>query len=66
MVEATETANAGSDASVGYLTSSKLTIGVEVTYKPDAFDSTGGHTDGSNAIFRALGNGSCAWHYSGH
>lgn len=47
---------AGSDASVGYLMSSKLTIGVEVTYKPEAFDSTGGHTDGSNAIFKALGN----------
>jgi CubicO group peptidase (beta-lactamase class C family) len=47
---------AGSDASVGYLTSSKLTIGVEVTYKPEAFDSTGSHTDGSNAIFKALGN----------
>ena len=47
---------AGSDASVGYLRRSKLTISVEVTYKPEAFDSTGGHTDGSNAIFKALGN----------
>jgi CubicO group peptidase (beta-lactamase class C family) len=47
---------AGSDASVGYLRSSKLTISVETTYKRKAFDSTGGHTDGSNAIFKALGN----------
>jgi hypothetical protein len=47
---------AGSDASVGYLMRSKLTISVETTYKPEAFDSKGDHTDGSEAIFKALGN----------
>jgi hypothetical protein len=34
MIDATETANAGSDASVGYLTSSKLTLGVESLTNP--------------------------------
>ena len=47
---------AGSDATVGYLMRSKLTISIETTYKPAAFDSNGNHSDASQSIFKVLGN----------
>jgi CubicO group peptidase (beta-lactamase class C family) len=44
----------GSSATVGYLPARKLTITVEVTYLPQAFDAQGGYKDGSFTIFKAL------------
>jgi CubicO group peptidase (beta-lactamase class C family) len=45
---------AGSSATVGYLPTQKLTITVEVTYLPEAFDAQGNYRDGSVATFKTL------------
>lgn len=45
---------AGSSATVGYLPTQKLTITVEVTYLPEAFDAEGNYRDGSVATFKTL------------
>ena len=47
---------AGSSATVGYLPAQKLTITVEVTYLPEAFDAQGNYRDGSVATFKTLAN----------
>jgi CubicO group peptidase (beta-lactamase class C family) len=46
----------GSSATVGYLPSKHLTIAVEVTYLPEAFNSEGGYKDRSVDAFKALAN----------
>ena len=46
----------GSSATVGYLPSQKLTITVEVTYLPQAFDAQGGYKDASLTTFTSLAN----------
>jgi CubicO group peptidase (beta-lactamase class C family) len=45
---------AGSSATVGYLPSQKLTITVEVTYLPEAFDAEGNYRDRSVTTFKML------------
>lgn len=46
----------GSSATVGYLPSKKLTITVEVTYLPQAFDAKGNYKDASLTTFTLLAN----------
>jgi len=45
---------AGSSATVGYLPAQKLTITVEVTYLPEAFDAEGNYRDRSVTTFKTL------------
>jgi CubicO group peptidase (beta-lactamase class C family) len=44
----------GSSAMVGYLPAQKLTITVETTYQPEAFDAKGNYKDASISTFTAL------------
>jgi CubicO group peptidase (beta-lactamase class C family) len=46
----------GSSATVGYLPSKKLTITVETTYLPEAFDAQGNYKDASLTAFESLAN----------
>jgi len=46
----------GSSATVGYLPAQRLTITVEVTYLPEAFDAEGNYKDASVSAFTALAN----------
>jgi CubicO group peptidase (beta-lactamase class C family) len=47
---------AGCGATVGYLSSKKITIAVATTYTPKAFDDEGGYKNVSDKIFASLGN----------
>ncbi len=49
-----EKAFSGSSAIVGYLPAQKLTIAVEATYLPQAYDAKGNYKDASIAAFTAL------------
>ncbi len=51
-----EKAFSGSTATAGYLPAKKLTIAVEATYLPEAFDAKGNFKDASIATFTALAN----------
>jgi CubicO group peptidase (beta-lactamase class C family) len=46
----------GSSATVGYLPAKKLTITIEVTYLPQAFDRQGDYKDASVTTFQSLAN----------
>jgi hypothetical protein len=46
----------GSSATVGYLPAKKLTITVEVTYLPQAFNRQGDYKDASVTTFKSLAN----------